>query len=92
MKLTTQQIDYLVSKVFESWKKHNIVTFKEDEKKVYSRAVDAVKAELQKEIDLEREVNKMLDGLEKTNPGEFQRGKMFQMLKQKLAKERKVIL
>lgn len=82
----------LVEKVFEQWKKNNVIIFKEDEKKAFARAVEAVKADYQAEADLEGEVNKMLDQLERTNSGEFQRYKMYPILKQKLAKERKIVL
>ena len=41
---------------------------------------------------IEKEVNKMLDQLERSHSGEFQRYKMYPILKQKLAKERKIIL
>jgi len=92
MKLTSNQLQGIVEHVFKSWKQKNIVTFKEDEKKVFSRALELLKEEVQKELDLDREVMKKLDELEKTNPGEFQRHKMFQLIKTKLAKERKVIL
>lgn len=92
MKLTPLQMQKLVEKVFEAWKKQNMVTFKVDEKKVFERALNAVKDEYQKEADLDREVNKMLDELERTHGGEFQRFKMYPILKQKLAKERKVVL
>lgn len=92
MKLTPLQMQKLVEKVFEAWKKQNMVTFKADEKKVFERALNAVKDEYQKEADLDKEVNKMLDDLERTHGGEFQRFKMYPILKQKLAKERKVVL
>jgi hypothetical protein len=92
MKLTPLQMQKLVEKVFEAWKKQNVVQFKVDEKKVFARALEAVKADYEREAELERDVNKMLDDLERTNAGEFQRFKMFSMLKQKLAKERKIIL
>ena len=92
MKLTPLQMQKLVEKIFEQWKKNHIITFKEDEKKVVARALEALKAEYDKESALEIEVNKMLDQLERTNPGEFQRYKMYPILKQKLAKERKVVL
>jgi hypothetical protein len=81
MKLTSNQLQAIVEKVFKHWKQKNIVTFKEDEKKV-----------LQREAELDKEVNKKLDELERSNPGEFQRHKMFQLMKAKLAKERKVVL
>lgn len=92
MKCTPKQINHLVDLVFKSWKKSNIVTFKEDEKKVHDRAVALIKEEFFKEAELEKEVNKKLDELERSNPGEFQRHKMFPMLKAKLAKERKIVL
>lgn len=82
----------LAEKVFEQWKKQNVIIFKEDEKKVFQRALEVIKENYQEEADLEQEVIKMIDQLERTNPGEFQRYKMFPILKQKLAKERKFIL
>jgi hypothetical protein len=92
MKLTSQQLNRIVQLTFEKWKKNNVVTFKADESLCIARAVKALQDDLQKEIDLERDVNKMLDQLEKSNPGEFQRYKMYPMLKRQLAKEKKVIL
>ncbi len=92
MKLTPLQMQKLVEKVFEIWKKNNVIQFKEDEKKVFSRAFEAIKADYQREAALDIEVNKMLDQLERTNSGEFQRYKMYPILKQKLAKERKIVL
>ncbi len=92
MKWTQNQINHLVEVVFKHWKKNNIATFKEDEKKVFEKAVNLIKSEFQKEADLDREVNQKLDELERTHAGEFQRHKMFPMLKVKMAKEKKVIL
>lgn len=92
MKLTPLQMQKLVEKIFEHWKIQNVVVFKEDEKKVLSRAIEALKQEYQKEADLDHEVNKMLDQLERTNSGEFERYKMYPILKKKLAKDRKIIL
>ncbi len=92
MKLTPLQMQKLVERIFEHWKKQNVVTFKEDEKKVFARALEEIKKDYQREADLDRTVMGMLDELERTNSGEFQRYKMFPILKQKLAKERKVIL
>ena len=92
MKLTPTQMQALAHKVLDHWKKQNLVTFKADESAVLSRVIETMKAEIQKESDLDREVNQMLDQLERTNGGEFQRFKMYPILKQKLAKEKKVIL
>lgn len=92
MKLTTNQLQAIVERVFKHWKQKNLVTFKEDEKKVLTRGLEILKEEVQKEVELDKEVHRKLDELEKTNPGEFQRHKMFQLMKTKLAKEKKVIL
>lgn len=92
MKLNTTQFEAIAIKVLENWKKANLIHFKVDEKLVLHRMIEALRADYQKELDLEKEVNKMLDQLERTNPGDFQRYKMYPMLKQKLAKEKKVIL
>jgi hypothetical protein len=92
MKLTPLQMQKLVEKVFEAWKNSNIVVFKDSEKKAFDAAVEVVKKDYLAETMLDQDVNKMLDQLERTNAGEFQRYKMFPILKQKLAKERKVIL
>lgn len=92
MKLTPMQVQKLIEKVFSNWKSQNIASFKVDEKKALERAIEVVKADYQREADLDREVNRMLDDLEKSHGGEFQRYKMYPILKQKLAKERKIIL
>ena len=92
MKLTPLQMQKLVEKVFEQWKQNDIVIYKDDEKKVFARAVEVIKADYQRESQLESDVHGMLDKLEQTNAGEFQRYKMFPILKQKLAKERKIVL
>lgn len=96
MKLSSGQLQSLTEKVAEKvldhWKKQNLITFKADEKKVVTRMAEVLKQDLQKEYDLEREVHKMLDDLENSHRGEFQRSKMYPILKKKLAKEKKVIL
>jgi len=92
MRLSQLQLQRIAELVVQKWKKDQVVNFKVDEKQVLARAVQAIADEVQKEMDLDREVNKMLDQLEKSNPGEFQRFKMYPLIKQKLAKEKKVIL
>ena len=92
MRLTSQQLNRIAQLVLQNWKKNNVVTLKADEKTVIARAIKAMADDFQKELDLEKEVNKMLDDLERSNSGQFQRHKMSQLLKQKLAKEKKVIL
>lgn len=81
----------IVELVFNTWKKNNVVIFKEDEKKVFQRAVKAIEDDFFREAELEKDVHRMMDDLEKQG-SQFQRSKMFHMLKQKLATERKIPL
>ncbi len=92
MKLTTSQIQRLSEKIFNQWKSQNLMTLKVDEKVVLSTIVAAIMGELKKEDQLEQDVKALMDQMERQHEGEFQRHKMFPMLKQKLAKERKIIL
>lgn len=92
MKLTPQQLQALATKVMAHWQKSNLVRFKADEKAVLDKMQSLLRAEVQKEADLEKEVYAMMDQLERSHGGQFERHKMYPMLKAKLAKERKVIL
>ena len=91
-KLTTSQIQRLAEKILNHWKSQNLITLKVDEKTVLSTMVNAMMGELQKEEQIETDVKALMDQMEREHEGEFQRHRMFPMLKQKLAKERKVIL
>ena len=92
MKLTTSQIQRLADKVLYQWKIKNLITFKVDEKVVLKTIVDCITEEFKKEENLDREISGMIDELQRQHGSEFQRHKMFPILKQKLAKERKIIL
>lgn len=91
MKLTASQIQRLSEKILAQWKSQNLITLKVEEKQVLQAMKDAINKELQAEVDLEKEVHGLMDQMEQQGQ-EFQRGKMFQLLKTKLAKEKKVIL
>ncbi len=92
MKLSTTQLHMIASKVLEAWKQQHIVVFKADEKVVLDRMNAVLKTEIQKEIDLDRDVNAKLEELERTNAGQFERYKMYPLLRKQMAKERKLIL
>ncbi len=92
MMMTDKQIQRMVKLVFDELKEHNVVTFKDKEQKVFSRASELVKNDFLHEKDLDEEVNKMMDDLERQNPGSFQRYKMFPLLKKRLAKEKGIVL
>lgn len=85
-------IQRLVQSVFRDLKEQSTIQFKEKEDKAFQRACEIVRSEYHKESQLDEQVNKMMDDLERQNPGEFQRYKMFPLLKKRLAKEKGIIL
>jgi hypothetical protein len=90
--MSKSQIDKMIRKVFDELKSNNLVTFKTPEDKTFKRAVELVEKEFEAEAALDKEVHRMLDDLEKQNPNGFQRGKMFHMLKRKLAEQKGLVL
>lgn len=92
MKVSDKLISRLVQSVFRELKEQNSVTFKEKEDKVFARACAIIQNEYAKEAQLDADVNRMMDDLERQNSGEFQRYKMFPLLKKRLAKEKGIIL
>lgn len=78
--------------ILRGLKEQKVIQFKEKEDVVVERAWAVIKADYVREAELDREVNRMMDDLERQNPGEFQRFKMFPMLKRRLAKEKGIIL
>ena len=92
MKVSDKLIQRLVQAVFRDLKEQNTMTFKEKEDVVFKRACAIVANEYAREQELDQEVNRMMDDLERQNPGEFQRYKMFPLLKRRLAKEKGIIL
>lgn len=92
MKVSDKLIKRLVHAVFRDLKEQNTISFKENEDKAVQRACAIIANEYARESQLDSEVNKMMDDLERQNPGEFQRYKMFPLLKKRLAKEKGIIL
>ncbi len=92
MRLQPPQIDRLVHNVIDRLKEKQLITFKVAEKDVFARAVELVTKDFKKEDDLTQEVYRMMDDLEKQNPGGFERHKMFPLLKQRLAKQKGIVL
>lgn len=92
MKLTDKQVKRLVTLVLAELEAQKIITYKAKPHEVQERAAQLVREDYQREMKLDVEVNKMMDDLERQNPGEFQRYKMFPLLKKRLAKEKGIIL
>lgn len=92
MKVTEKQMKRMAVAIFRGLKAQNVIQFKEKEEVVLDRATAIIRADFHREAELDQEVNKMMDDLERQNPGEFQRFKMFPLLKKRLAKEKGIIL
>ncbi len=92
MKVTEKSMKRMAAAILSGLKKQSVIQFKEKEEVVLERALAVIRADFAREQELDREVNKMMDDLERQNQGEFQRYKMFPMLKKRLAKEKGIIL
>jgi len=92
MRMSKPQIEKMVRRVFDELKSKNLITFKTPEDKTFKRATELIEKEFEAEVALDKEVNRMLDDLEKQNPAGFQRGKMFGMLKRKLAEQKGLVI
>lgn len=92
MKLNQIQIESLAKAVVHELHSQGIAELKAKEEVVLAKAASFLKEDFAREFELEKEVNKMLDELERKNPGEFERYKMYPMLKKKMAQQKGVIL
>lgn len=90
--MTEKTMKRIAQAILEGLKAQKVIQFKEKEDVVMERATAIVKADFIREMELDQEVNRMMDDLEKKGTGEFQRYKMFPMLKKRLAKEKGIIL
>jgi hypothetical protein len=92
MKISEKQMKRMADAILKGLKEQKVVQFKDKEESVLERATSIIRADFHREAELDQEVNRMMDDLESKNPGEFQRFKMFPLLKRRLAKEKGIIL
>ncbi len=92
MRWTSGLSHYLAKLIFEEWNKNNLVTWQAGEEEAASHIHHILSEDLNKEKELEKEVDQMLDQLEKTHAGQFERYKMYPLLKKKMAKEKGIII
>ena len=88
MKVSDKQMKRMAESILAGLKDQHVITFKEKEEVVLARATEIIRTDYQREAELDKEVHRMLDELEAQNSAEFQRYKMFPMLKRRLAKEK----
>lgn len=92
MRVNDKMIKRMAESLFHGLKEQKVVQFKDKEENVMAKAISLLKSDFEREVALDAEVNKMMDDLERQNPGQFQRFKMFPLLKKRLAKEKGIIL
>jgi len=93
MKLTREQVEKIMRTVLEKLKEKELVEMKSTETKLLERMTEVFVADLRAEDSLDREVEEILKG----HSGEIDSQrldyrKMFSIVKNKLARERGIIL
>lgn len=90
--MTEKTMKRIAQAILDGLKAQKVIQFKEKEDVVLARATEIVRADFIREMELDQEVNRMMDELERKSSGEFERYKMFPLLKKRLAKEKGIIL
>ena len=93
MRLSKEQIEKICRLILDNLKKKGLVSLKVSEQAVVERMIEIFTADIKKEDDLDREVERILS----QHSGQIESGridyrKMFNMIKHKLAKERGIVL
>lgn len=84
--------NYLTTLIIKEWEKSGVVVLKTTPEQTAQQVHALLNQDLNKEKELEKEVQQMLDELEKTHVGQFERYKMYPLLKKKLAEKKGIIL
>jgi hypothetical protein len=97
MKASKQQLDRmtlekLVRRVLKAMNDEKVLVPHATEEAIYKSALGRLEKELEKERQVDRDARTMVDDLDRKNPNSFDRHKMVQMIKRKLAEERKLVL
>ena len=92
MKLNQNQIDSLVRRVLLGVESKKLVTFNKNKEAILKQGREILLKDYEKETQLEHEVMGMLDQLEREQTDQFERHKMFKMLKKKVADEKGFVL
>lgn len=91
MKLSQNQIQRLVQHLFNEIKSSKAVDFKVDDAVIKNTILSVIQKNIEEESKIDQLVEGMMDQLERQN-ADFQRHKMFPLLKKKLAEQRGFVL
>ena len=92
MKMTQNHIESLVRRVLLNLEKGHHITFNKSKEAILARGKEIINKDFEKEAELEKEVMRMVDEIEKEQGDQFDRHRMFKMMKKKVADERGIIL
>lgn len=93
MKLRKEMIDYLSEKIVASLEEKELIDTGEAQHEIAESVAGVISRDLQVEDELNDEVKEILDNMgDEIDAANVNYRKMFQMVKQKLARERGLIL
>ncbi|MEZ4845670.1 MAG: DUF507 family protein [Bdellovibrionota bacterium] len=91
MRLNEEEIERICHKILASWKEKNLATMK-DEGQAFSFLQATFAKNLQDEDNLNKEVEQLLKKYDAQINAGMDRRKLFQMIKNQLIKERKLVI
>jgi hypothetical protein len=94
VRLKKEQIDRLAEKVIADLAEAKLVVFKKERTAVLETIKAVIRDDISKEEELEREAERLLEQTLRAAGGgmDIDRHKMLKMIKQRLAKERNIVL
>ena len=72
--------------------KKQLIQFNKSKEAVLKKGKEIIDADFAREAKLDEEVMRMLDQIEQNQTDQFERHKMFKMLKKKVAEEKGIVL
>lgn len=90
--MTQVQIDSLVRRVLLELEKKKLVTFNKTKEAILARGAEIILGDYEKEAELDKEIKAMIDHMEQEKGDNFDRHRMFLMMKRKIADERGIPL
>ncbi len=94
MRLKDEQVERLADKVLTDLTSAGLITLKKERGAVVAGIRDVIKSDIRGEEQLERDAESLLEQtlLSMRGSADIDRHKMLRMIKEKLAKERKIVL
>lgn len=93
MKLTDDQLHRISATILARWKAKGLIRPKVPDETLVGRMAAEIRQDLQREEDLEREAGTLLDAhLQKLGAAEANTRILFQKIKERLARERGIVL